>query len=516
MAGGAGIEGQRQAGVTTPARVWLHAGKVVLPDPHGDDRYGHRVVEATVECVGRDIAAVVEEDAASALRRATASASSPAGAASLRDFGADALLSPAFVDAHVHVPMLYFRGLGSAFANRGNLVEDLFYAVESRLQPGDVRAFARMGAYELLRAGTATVWDHYYSGVEVAHGLRDAGITGVVAPTLQDVAGPGVTQLEAQWDATFAIDADATLCDADLFAALGPHATDTVSPALWTRVAEAARAQGWPVHAHLAQSVEEWLRARELANTSPVGILDQAGVLDAAPRLLLVHGIFLDDADLRRLRRAPVTLGFCPFSQLQFGFPADVMRWAGAGLPFYVATDCAACNDGTDVQKELRLLAGLRTAFVGSGAEAAAFAETGRRNAALALDARRKACFDAVPGWDAPSSLLSRVWDIPGDLDPRLPVGQIAVGRRAHVAVWDASAPQFWPAIAPLRGLALGSPLPALRGLYVSGRPVGGDAEADGFGLRSLVDGPEVREARQEAKARFDALLERLRLPAMS
>ena len=487
---------RRESRVRRTAR-WLHAGRVVVPDGKG----GHCVVEATVELDGVQIQAVVVEDAQTARSRAANHQ------AALIDHGRDAMLTPAFVDAHVHTPMLYFRGLADAFANRGNVVEDLYYAVESQLQPGDARAFARLGAYELLRAGTATVWEHYYAGHEVAQGLAEAGITAFVAPTLQDVAGPGCAWLEEQWQATFAIAEDTKLRDAGVFAVLGPHASDTVSPALWARIAEAAAANDWPVHCHLAQSVEEWHRADSVHGTTPLGLLQRSGVLDAAPRMLMVHGIFMTQEDLGLLDPSRHTLGFCPFSQLQFSFPADVLRWSRAGASWIVATDCAACNDGLDVQKELRLVAGLRTSWVAQSDEARAFAATGDAATATALDERRKQAFDAAPGWDDPSALLRRVWDVPGALDPRMRTGVLEAGARAHIAVWDATSPAFWPSSAPLRALALGSPSNSLTGLYVSGQAVGG-----GHGLDTLVQGPEVQEARREADRRLALLLDRLRL----
>lgn len=492
-------EGAASRGETRVRRAarWLHAGRVVLPDGKG----GHRVVEATLELDGATIHAIVVEDAQAARSRAANHK------ATLIDHGRDAMLTPAFVDAHVHSPMLYFRGLADAFVNRGNVVEDLYFAVETQLQPGDARAFARLGAYELLRAGTATIWEHYYAGHEVAQGLAEAGITAFVAPTLQDVAGPGVPWLEAQWQATFAIDEDAALREAGVFAVLGPHASDTVSPALWARIADAAAARGWPVHCHLAQSVEEWHRADSVHGTTPLGLLQRSGVLDAAPHLLMVHGIFLTEADLAMLDASRHTLGFCPFSQLQFSFPADVLRWSRAGADWIVATDCAACNDGLDVQKELRLVAGMRTSWVARSDAAQAFASTGDAATATALDDQRKAAFDMAHGWDEPSALLRRVWDVPGAMDPRMRTGVLEAGARAHVAVWNATSPAFWPSTAPLRALALGSPMASLTGLYVSGRAVGGDN-----GLDTLVQGPEVEEARREADRRLALLLDRMRL----
>jgi cytosine/adenosine deaminase-related metal-dependent hydrolase len=481
---------------TAPTR-WVRSERCLL----GGVDEPLREAPATLEVRGATLAAVHLEPRAAWLRRAE-----EGGPGERLDAGSD-LVAPAFVDAHVHTPMLYFRGLESALTLRGNVIEELFYRVEVALQPGDVRAFARLGAFELLGAGTATVWEHYYAGLEAAEGLAEAGLTGFVAPTLQDVAGPGVPSLEAQLEATLAIAGDARLRAHGVHAALGPHATDTVSPALWTRVGELAAAHDLTVHSHLAQSIEEVERAFARHGCSPVELLERSGLLARAPRALLVHGIFLSDADLARLDPRRHVLGFCPFSQLQFTFPADVLRWSRAGMRWLVATDCAACNDGLDVQKELRFVAGLRGLGATWSPEQARFGATGALADARALDDVHRRGRDAAPEWGRPEALLQRVWGVPGALDPRWPTGAIEPGRVASLTIWQADHPALWPCQDALRALAMGSPLPALRELIVAGRPVGA-----AVGLGGRAAGPEVAEAAAEARRRLELLLGRLRL----
>ena len=148
------------------------------------------------------------------------------------------LLTPTFVNGHTHLSMSAFRGIGLD-AMAGNIVEDLYFKLESNLSAEDVRAFTRMGAYDALLSGVGTVWDHYYYGHAVADALVDVGLTGIVGPTLQDIGGPGVQQLSEQLDATIQIAESETYQKQGIVAALAPHATDTVSDALWGQIAEA-------------------------------------------------------------------------------------------------------------------------------------------------------------------------------------------------------------------------------------------------------------------------------------
>ena len=80
---------------------------------------------------------------------------------------------------------------------------------------------------------------------------------------------------------TLALDADTRAAEGGIVAALGPHATDTVSPALWSRIAEISQARDLPIHVHVAQSVEEQERSFEHHGCSPIERLDRLGVLAA-------------------------------------------------------------------------------------------------------------------------------------------------------------------------------------------------------------------------------------------
>ena len=126
--------------VLRSSRVLLGGG----PDPF-------TIVPADVSIQGSMIVAVEPPD--------------PSRAA--EDLG-DKLITPAFINAHTHLAMGYLRGLATSAQLQGNVVEELYFQIESHLEPGDVRAFTRIGAMESALAGVGCVWDHYYFGLEVA------------------------------------------------------------------------------------------------------------------------------------------------------------------------------------------------------------------------------------------------------------------------------------------------------------------------------------------------------------
>ena len=429
----------------------------------------------------------------------------------VRRLGSDRLLAPAFVDAHTHLALVSLRGALGGSDLEGNLVESVFFRVESQLRPEDVRAFTRVGALECLLHGTACVFDHYYFADAVAEAMREVGLSGVVAPTLQDLAGPGVDSHEESLEMTASLAADPRWAQAGLAFAYGPHATDTVSDGLWSQILDGAQVHGLPVHVHCAQSPEEFQRAVTNGARSPMDRLARTGALDAPVDFLLVHGLYLDREDLERLDPQRHRLGACPYSQLQFGFPAPVDDWTRRGLDWWVGTDCAASNDVMNVQKELRLLSGQSAFGVTYGAPREALARGAVAEVAEVVEEDRRRRLRRSPELRDPRFLFERVCGGPGGWHRQLRCGAIEVGAWAHLAIYDLAHPSFWPAgasdgkegetLALLRALTLGDPSPARRTLVVGGRWL------DDPGV--LFDRPETRAWIEEADARRAELLTR-------
>lgn len=426
-------------------------------------------------------------------------------AAPVEDLG-DRLLTPAFVNAHSHLALVFARGFDPGPAVRGNRVEELFFRLESALQPGDVLAFATVGAYESVLAGVGTVWDHYYAGSEVAAAMARVGLAGVVAPTLQDLAGPGAEDFQDSLQETMDIHEDEELRRLGVRAALGPHATDTVSDVAWRELARLAESESLLVHAHLAQSPEEVERAQARWGRDPLAGLAQLGVLDRIPRGVWAHAIYLSRRSLTRLP-PDHTLVACPRAQSHFGLPARVDAWAEAGVRWSVASDAAAGNDTMDPRGELPLIAAMRSLPASWSAAAERMLEGHGRSDELAAATWRGrdlqwSNFEALV---EPASLLRRVWSIPGGIDPSHPTGNFAAGARADVLVWELEHPNAWPATDPLQFLVHGNAAPCVWRMMSGGRW----RSEGGAHLRSIVESDAWRAASREAKRRLELLRER-------
>jgi cytosine/adenosine deaminase-related metal-dependent hydrolase len=100
---------------------------------------------------------------------------------------------------------------------------------------------------------------------------------------------------------------------------LAPDRIETCTPALLTQTAALSEELQAPVRLHCCQSVYEFELVRELRQTTPLGWLEQLGLL--TPRTILPHGIYISghprvsnpsQDDWHRLTASGVSIAHCP------------------------------------------------------------------------------------------------------------------------------------------------------------------------------------------------------------
>jgi 5-methylthioadenosine/S-adenosylhomocysteine deaminase len=277
----------------------------------------------------------------------------------------DAVLMPGLVNAHTHLELTGLRGRVPE-ADFFDWIQHVRRAKEA-LDEDAFFAAVRAGLQEAWRYGTTCVADTGTSGM-AATVLSAFGGRGIA---FQEAIGPrpeaARETLHRLRDTVTALRSQAST---GVTVGVSPHAPYTVSRELYRRVAEYARAESLPVAAHIAESpaevafvaagtgpfAESW-RARNIAldarAASPVALLEEVGLLDG--RLLAIHAVHTDQADIERLRRAGCALACCPRSNARHGHgEPPLARYLEAGLRLGLGTDSVASVEDLDLFAEAR------------------------------------------------------------------------------------------------------------------------------------------------------------------
>ncbi|WP_306117989.1 MULTISPECIES: amidohydrolase [unclassified Roseitalea] len=259
----------------------------------------------------------------------------PRPGAELIDAGGD-IVMPGMVNAHAHLPMTLFRGLGEDVDDR--LFRYVLPMERRFVSPDMVRIGTALGAWESIRAGVTTVADMYYFETEVGHVLDEAGLRGVVGQTIADFDPPDHDSIDAGFALTEKL-ADTFAGHDRITASIAPHAPYSTDIPVMARVARWAEDHpDAPVQIHLAEMRSEMDWAERTHGCRPVETVDRAGLLRDG--LIAAHCLYLDDAEIARMAAAGVRVAHNARSNAKAGrgiAPVDKMR--AAGIPVGIATD---------------------------------------------------------------------------------------------------------------------------------------------------------------------------------
>ena len=267
------------------------------------------------------------------------------------DASAKAIL-PGFVNCHGHAGMILLRGLAETFP----LQRWLNCAVWPLMQhagPEETYAGARLACVEMIRAGITSFTDMWRDLPATVQAVEESGLRARLAFNMRDFSDPD--RLESEW--TAGLDAVAARKPTALVSyGLAPHSLYACSDPLLRRCADTVEKLDCHLQIHIAETERETLECRESYGRSPVERADDLGLLRR--KTLLAHGVWLDDADCRRVSRAGAAIAHNVTSNLKLASGiAPLVRFQRAGVTIGLGTDSAASNNVLDPFREMKYAA---------------------------------------------------------------------------------------------------------------------------------------------------------------
>jgi 5-methylthioadenosine/S-adenosylhomocysteine deaminase len=260
----------------------------------------------------------------------------------------DLFITPAFINAHTHAAMNFLKG---ACHGQSNMIEDVFFKKESTLSGEDVYEYSKAFLKESFENGVTTIAEHYYHAKSVAKAASELGIKCIYGETIADLGG-------AQPKSDF----ESYIDPQDPMQILCPHAADTVSLDLMSKIANYSRSHGLiPVHMHLSQTQKEFDTCMKAYGKSPTRLVLDAGL--AHEHALFVHLVSATSEDFKALYDQGSYTVICPSSEILYEKLPDMTLLNPEQT--IVATDCAASCDHADVLSELRFFALLYKNYTG-------------------------------------------------------------------------------------------------------------------------------------------------------
>lgn len=251
------------------------------------------------------------------------------------------VVAPGYVNVHTHAILSMVRGVAEDLGFAPAYTPGIPHGHDVR--PDEAVALARLGAMEAMLFGSTLINDSYVHADFTLGAMADLGLRVYACGRLHDVDFSGVA--DGRWDYRTSI-GERTLDDALKLAdrwhgksggrtgvQLAVHAPDTCSDAFLKLIADAAQSRDLGVTTHLAQSRTEVAQVMRRSGMTPAQLLDSVGLLNE--RLVAAHCLFLDDADIRLVGRAGITVAHIPKGNATGGTmaPTPALRAAGARIP---------------------------------------------------------------------------------------------------------------------------------------------------------------------------------------
>ncbi|MCF8045079.1 MAG: amidohydrolase [Desulfarculaceae bacterium] len=262
------------------------------------------------------------------------------------------IVMPGLVNCHTHLPMSMFRGLADDLPLDVWLNEHIFPAEAEHVNPESVKRFSEHSVNEMLLSGTTCCCDGYFLEQSVAEAVIESGIRAVLGHGVIDFPAPGVPDPAENVDAAVKFAGDLAGRFSRVHPSIFCHSPYTCSEKTLVKAKQAADEPGilFQIHAAETERENEWVGGN--TDRSVVAYLDRIGVLDE--KTLLVHSVWVDDADLKIIRDRGCPVAHCAQSNMKLASGiAPVPAMLAAGITIGMGTDGCASNNNHDLFEEM-------------------------------------------------------------------------------------------------------------------------------------------------------------------
>lgn len=259
---------------------------------------------------------------------------------------------PGFVNAHTHGAMTLFRGFGDDMPLMPWL-EQKIWPNEAKLTREDVYWGAKLACLEMIKSGTTTFFDMYHKFSATADAVEEMGIRGLLAGVCFDHFQPELAEKSKRNNERLIAGMDGY--SSRIQYAVGPHAIYTVSGELLKWIHDFATEHSVPIHLHLAETEQEVQNSIRQFGTTPVRYLYQLGIL--SPRLIIAHGIYVDEDEIRMLAEHNVKVVHNPASNMKLasGMQFKFCEMKNVGVTVALGTDGCSSSNNLDMVEAMKL-----------------------------------------------------------------------------------------------------------------------------------------------------------------
>ena len=261
------------------------------------------------------------------------------------------IVMPGMVNTHTHVAMSVLKGACDDlqfpdFLNR-------VFKIDSDRTDRDIDIGTRLGCMEMMRGGTTTFVDLYYSEDVIAKAVQDAGIRGVLCWCCLDEQfttqkGDPVDNCKNFYEKHKAI--------RKIVPGVGLQGVYVCGEETCLRAKEFAEEKHIPLNFHLSETRGEVNDHKKKTGMRPVEWLDSIGALTSNG--IAAHSAWLTMNEIRLMAASKLSVSTCPVSNMKLatGGIAPIPEFMNYGVNVSIGTDSNNTNNSLDMFSEMKIL----------------------------------------------------------------------------------------------------------------------------------------------------------------
>ena len=247
------------------------------------------------------------------------------------------IIMPGMINAHCHLPMIAFRGLGEEGIK--DRLMGYFMPLEKKMLNRKLIYNATIhGAIDMAMSGVTTYADMYYHVDEMARATKKIGLRAVLGETI--IGFPVVDAPKAYGGLKYAKGLIKKFKKEELISlALAPHAPYTVVKNELLKVKKLADKHKLLIHIHAAEFADEKNQIEDNEeNLSTIQYLDSIGFLDQ--NVILAHCNYTNNKDLKIIKKRGAKIAHNPMANAKGATGlARIIEARQLGIPIGLGTD---------------------------------------------------------------------------------------------------------------------------------------------------------------------------------
>lgn len=323
------------------------------------------------------------------------------------------IVMPGFVNTHSHVAMSVMKGVVDDLSFPDFL--DKVFKIDSDRTDSDLDIGTKLGCMEMMRSGTTTFVDMYYSEDVIAKAVQEAGIRGVLCWCVLDqecttqIGNPleNCKRFYSQFNG-----------QRKIVPGVGLQGVYVCNEETCVGAAEFAREVKAPLTLHLSETRGEVNDHKKKTGMRPAEWLDHIGVL--GPNVIAAHSAWMTINEVRLMGNAGMSIASCPASNMKLatGGVAPIPEYLKYGVNVSIGTDGNTTNNSLDMISEMKILGLLQKSS---------------RWDPTVTPAQQLLDFATINGAKA--------------IGMQDKIGSIEVGKYADIVIYDGKAPNLRPAL---------------------------------------------------------------------